>query len=196
MPAPGAAVLLVAGLTAPPETFETFKEDEHCRYLASRPDHGGWPTLRAECLWPEIPTERLEDVLGEWSGYANVFSTVETSDVVGPLGNGTAVHHVHTAPLMVDREALLLFWREETGSQTRFHWTLAPGQPGAEPGRVQLVRDTGFWTVAPNPEGTGSLVISELTYDPGGRFPEPIVRWFQTLGVPIFVGELRAAATP
>jgi len=55
------------------------------------------------------------------------------------------------------------------------------------------VRDTGFWSVAPNPSG-GSLVVSELTYDPGGRFPEVIVRWFQNLGVAAFVEELRVAA--
>ena len=127
MPAPAAAALLAAGLAAPPATFEPLREDERCRYLVHRPVHGGWPTIRAECLWPEVPPERLEAVLGEWSGYAGVFSTVETSDVVEPLGNGTAVPHVHTAPLMADREALLLFWREDDRRCTSFHWTLAPG---------------------------------------------------------------------
>ena len=37
-------------------------------------------------------------------------------------------------------------------------------------------------------------MVSELTYDPGGRFPEVIVRWFQNLGVAAFVEELRVAA--
>jgi hypothetical protein len=58
------------------------------------------------------------------------------------------------------------------------------------------VLDTGHWTVAPNPSGPGSLVVSELTYDPGGRVPNGVVHWFQQAGVAAFVDELEVAVGP
>lgn len=195
MPGPAEALLVSAGL-ALPVGFTTVDEDAHCRYRVAEHGEGSWPTLRAECLWESVEPTTLERLLGDWGSYADLFSTVARSTVVGRLGRGTAVHHVHTAPLMVDREATLLFWDEPVGTGRAFRWTLAPGQPAPERGRVQLAQDTGHWTVAPSPTGRGSLLISELTYDPGGRVPDSLVVWFQQLGVPVFVEELRVAATP
>ncbi len=192
MPGPAAAVLLAAGLGTP-GGFELLKEDTHCRYLVARDAATDWPELRAECWWPEVTPADLHGVLGDWDGYAEHFSTIASSQTVGPLGKGTAVLHVHTAPMMADRQALLLFWTETTGDATAFHWTLAPGQPDVPRGQVQLAHDTGHWTVAPGPDGAGTLVVSELVYDPGGRVPDALVHWFQQAGVAAFVEELYAA---
>lgn len=194
MAAPTAALLIAAGLSTP-AGFEPLNHDDDCRYLVAQ-QANGWPTLRAECLWPGVQPAALETLLGDLSGYARHFSTISASEIVGPLGAATAVHHVHTAPLMADREAVLLFWSEPAGTGTAFRWTLAPGQPEVASGRVQLVLDTGHWTVAPNPSGPGSLVVSELTYDPGGRVPNGVVHWFQQAGVAAFVDELEVAVGP
>ena len=178
-----------------PVGFEPLNQDEDCRYLVAQHREDGWPTIRAECLWEHIPPAELEALLGNWSGYSHHFSTIATSTVLGPQGATTAVHHVHTAPLMADREAILLFWSEEVGTGRAFRWTLAPHQPPVAAGRVGLVLDTGHWTVTPNPEGSGSLVVSELTYDPGVRVPAALVHWFQQAGVSAFVDELETAVT-
>ena len=167
MPAPTAALLIAAGL-ATPSGFELLKEDDRCRYLVASETPEGWPTLRVECLWETVEVAQLEAVLADWGGYAEHFSTIAQSRVVGPLGTGTAVHHVHTAPLMADREAVLLFWKEDRGQGRSFHWTLAHTQPQTATRRVPVAHDTGHWTILQSPRGTGSLVVSELTYDPGG----------------------------
>jgi len=193
VPGPAAALLVAAGLTTPPD-FQELRQDESCRYLVSETPES-WPTLRAECLWPQVAPSALTRLLGDWASYARHFSTIASSEVVGPMGAATAVHHVHTAPLMADREALLLFWQEPAGTGQAFRWTLAPGQPPAARGRVALARDTGHWTVAPNPDGPGSLVVSELAYDPGGRVPDALVHWFQQVGVAAFVDELAEAVS-
>ena len=194
MATPAAALLAAAGLMTP-MGFEPLNQDEDCRYLVAQHREDGWPTLRAECLWEQVTPAALEALLADWSGYATHFSTIAASTVVGPQGGAVAVHHVHTAPLMADREAVLLFWTEEQGSGRAFRWTLAPSQPPVAAGRVALALDTGHWTVAPNPAGSGSLVVSELTYDPGGRVPAVLVHWFQQAGVAAFVDELESAVT-
>jgi hypothetical protein len=181
-------------MASEPPGFEPVGEQGGCAFSATAPGEDGFPLLRAECRWPEIPAEALEALLGDWGGHQEIWSTVVSSRVVSEQGDGTLVVHVHQAPAMADREVLLRMWVEEVPGGRAYRWSRAEPQPAPSEGRVTVERDDGCYTVLA--EGEGSHLIATLRYDPGGFIPAALVRWFQVLGMPGMLEELRGVARP
>lgn len=117
---------------------------------------------------------------------------VASSHIIEARADESLVVHVHTAPVMVDREVLLRMWVEDLPGGRSYRWTRVEPQPAPHEGRVGVERDDGLYTVLE--EGQGVRLISTLHYDPGGSIPGALVRWFQVLGMPRFLEELRVAA--
>jgi hypothetical protein len=185
-------ILLLGAIATAPSDFEPLMEEGGCAFSSTAPRAGGFPVLRAECRWPELPPASLDAVLGDWGGHQEIWSTVASSHVIAEQPDGTLVVHVHEAPAMVDREILLRMWVEEVEGGRSFRWTRAEPQPPPQEGRVTVERDDGSYTVLA--QGEGSRLIATLHYDPGGWIPAPLVRWFQVLGMPGMLEELRVAA--
>ncbi len=184
--------LAMSALGGEPPHFEPLHCEGGCSFARSSPQADGFPILRAECLWPELAPEQLHRLLGGWGGHQAIWSMVQSSRIVEEHEDGALVVHVHTAPMMVDREILLRMWSEEVDGGRVFRWTRAEPQPAPQEGRVGVERDDGVYTVLR--EGEGVRLISTLHYDPGGSIPDALVRWFQVLGMPRFLEELRVAA--
>ncbi len=183
----------IATLLADPSTdFEPLHAEGGCAYARTAPQSDGFPILRAECHWPDVAPERLHAVLGDWAGHQEIWSMVASSTVVGEVEGGSLVVHVHQAPAMVDREITLRMWTEQVPGGQVYRWSRAVPQPAPLEGRVGVVRDDGMYTVVS--EGDGVHLVTTLHYDPGGSIPVALVRWFQVLGLPTFLEELRAAA--
>jgi hypothetical protein len=185
--------LALSANAADPPVFEPLHSEGACDFSRSTTTRDGFPVLRAECRWPELDPARLDALLGDWAGHQHIWSMVTNSQVIEQRERDTLVRHVHQAPAMVDREILLRMWVEEIPGGHRYSWTRAEPQPPPGEGRVGVVLDDGMYTVLA--DGAGTHLVSTLCYDPGGYIPDALVRWFQVLGMPRFLEELREAAT-
>jgi hypothetical protein len=187
-------LLVSTALAELPPGFEPLGEEGGCSFSRSVPEADGFPVLRAECRWPRVSAEALEAVLGDWAGHQDIWSTVASSRVVEQRGADSLVLHVHQAPAMVDRQILLRMWVEDLPEGRAFRWTRASPQPQPREGRVCVTTDDGSYLVRADREG--SHLVATVHYDPGGRIPASLVRWFQVLGLPGMLEELREAALP
>jgi hypothetical protein len=185
-------ILALTCAAADPVVYEPLHEEGGCAYFRSTSTFDGFPILRAECRWPQLPPARLEALLEDWGGHQLIWSMVASSHVIEQREHDTLVVHVHEAPAMVDREILLRMWVEDVPGGHSYHWTRAEPQPPPNEGRVNVVVDDGMYTILA--DGDGTHLISTLRYDPGGSIPDTLVRWFQVLGMPRFLEELREAA--
>ena len=185
-------LILLPVMADEPPGFELLSVEGGCRFSRSAPDPAGYPILRAECVWSDVSPAQLNATLGDWGAHQDIWSMVSSSRVVERRADGARVVHVHEAPVMVDREVLLRMWVEQMPAGQSYRWTLAQPQPDPAEGRVGVELDDGAYTVVA--EGDGSRLISTLHYDPGGSIPAALVRWFQVLGMPRFLEELKLAA--
>jgi hypothetical protein len=169
---------------------ETARENGCVFFLGDRV--GSFAPVRAECDWP-IPAEKLQKLLAYNPGHADYFSSVATAKVLGPApGGGELVLQTHTASGISDREAVLLMKAEPIPAGTRYSWSKYSDQSKVSGQNVPLITDTGKWEVTST--ASGSHVVYELLYDPGGSVPGFLVRWFQGSGTRTLVGELRTWA--
>lgn len=152
---------------------------------------GTYAPVRAECEWP-IAADELQKLLAVNKAHADYFASVSQSRVLGPTTGGELVYQVHEASGISDREIVLLMGQEAIPGGTRYTWTRATDQSGITGKLVPTVVDTGKWEVSAT--ATGSRVVYELLYDPGGSVPSFLVRSFQGAGTRTLVGELRAWA--
>lgn len=152
---------------------------------------GAYAPVRAECEWPIAPAE-LQKLLADNNAHADYFTSVAQSRVLGPTAGGELVYQVHEASGISDREIVLLMGQEAIPGGTRYTWTRAADQSKITGKLVATPVDTGKWEVTATP--TGSKVVYELLYDPGGSVPSFLVRSFQGGGTRTLVGELRAWA--
>ncbi len=155
-------------------------------YLGDR--QGAYAPVRAECVWPIAP-EKLQKLLAAEGAHDDYFTSVAESTVIGPTSGGNLVYQRHQASGISDREIMLVMGTETIPGGTRYTWTRAQDQSKVTGEHVPCVVDTGKWEVSA--EGTGSRVVYELMYDPGGSVPSFLVRWFQGSGTRTLVGELR-----
>lgn len=183
---------MVAAVLAEPMAFRPLRETEDCVYSATAPDERGYPVLKAECRWPDVTLGQVDAVLRPWDHHQEVWSMVARSELLEEDAEGAAVRHLHTAPLMADREAVLWMWVESEEQGFSYRWMLADEQPPVAEGNEPILRDDGRYTVLR--DGDGVHVVATLHYDPGGSIPPFLVRWFQQLGLPRFLEELKRAA--
>ncbi len=185
-------LLALTCLAEVPPTFEALHEEGGCAYARSAPQADGFPVLRAECRWPDVPAVAVHALLGDWGRHEAIWSMVASSVVVEDREADALVVHVHTAPLMTDREILLRMWAEDVDGGRIYRWARAYPQPAPAEGRVGVERDDGMYAITA--DGQGVHLISTLHYDPGGVIPTSLVAWFQVLGMPRFLDELKLAA--
>lgn len=150
---------------------------------------GKYAPVRAECEWP-IPAEKLQQLVAKNGDHDLYFSSVAESTVVGPApGGGDLVYQRHQASGISDREIMVVMKAEPIDGGMRYSWTRAADQSRVTGEHVPCLVDDGKWEVSPS--ATGSKVVYELYYDPGGSVPTFLVRWFQGSGTRTLVGELR-----
>lgn len=159
-----------------------------CTFYTGTPE-GAVTPLRAECEWA-IPADTLHRLLADFGAHDDYFTTVATSDVKGQVSGGLLVHQLHVASGISDREVNLLFKTEDIAGGKRYSWTKASDQSGLS--GVVPGMDDGKWEVTAT--ATGSRVVHELRYDPGGSVPSFVVRWFQGSGFRQLVAELKKYA--
>jgi hypothetical protein len=175
---------------APAEpTWEIVKETEACSFA-----RGPSAELVASCLWPEVSPARLDALLSDFGGAQDIWQSVASSTITGePTEAGTPVFHVHSIPGLSDREVLLLWSRVEEDGALRYAWTRPQDQPRVTEGRVNVVRDEGYYLV--RSEGEGTALEALFVYEPGGSIPDWILRATQAASADVMLQELRQAAT-
>lgn len=164
---------------------------EHGCVFSKGTAEGDVVPLHAECDWPVAP-EKLHALLARNADHQAYFSAVEKSDVLSRAGGIEKVRQVHVAAGISDREVILDFAVDDLPGGKRYRWTKAADQSALTGAGVEPAVDTGKWEVVAG--GSGSKVVYELRYGPGGSVPGFIVRWFQGSGFRTLVGELRTYA--
>ncbi len=187
--------LLLPLHAAPPAGFQQTDQEHGCTFYKGPKDANGNESLMADCYWPEISAERMDQLLMPWGEHNKYFSSVSVSEVVSPKGDKSRVRQVHQASGISDREVMLVMWRAPAKGGQRYQWTKDTDQSGRTGDMVMPDQDDGGWTVIPDDRG-GVRVEYDLLYDPGGSVPGFVVRWFQGSGFVQIVGEMREAALP
>lgn len=159
-----------------------------CTFYAG-PTEGTVTPLRAECRW-DVPADELHRLLADFGAHDDYFASVAESTVVSPIAGGTLVRQRHVASGISDRTCNLLFTTTDIAGGKRYAWSLTSDQSGLA--GVIPAKDDGKWEVVA--DGSGSKVVYELRYDPGGSVPSFIVRWFQGSGFRTLVLELEGWA--
>jgi hypothetical protein len=186
-------ILLLGSALAAPPGFNVSKRDvEGCTLYLGPAEADGVVPMRAECRWPDVSVEQFDRAYADWTRHDEIFSSIASSDLVSTNGATKTLRQTYTASGISDREMLIDGTRTEIDGGLRFEWHKHPGDQGITSGNVEALRSDGFWEVTAHPEG-GVTAIHQLSYDPGGRVPGFLVRWFQTSGLAAIVGDLKAA---
>ena len=155
-------------------------------YVGDR--RGSYAPVRAECDWSMTP-ETVHGLISKLADHKRYFSSVAVSELV----DGSRYRQVHVASGIGDRELIVDMGSEPIPGGTRYWWKKSADQTGVTGGNVEPNNNEGKWEVTAGEAG-GVHVVYELFYDPGGSVPGFLVRWFQTSGVELLVGELKTAA--
>jgi hypothetical protein len=147
--------------------------------------------VRAECDWP-IPTDRLLAMLESWEAHALYFGNLRESAVLGFEGDSVIVRQLHQAAGISDREVVVEWNVTPLETGRRYSWHKSPDQSAATGRGVEAEDYEGSWEITSTE--TGSHLVLELRYAPGGRVPFFLVRWFQGSGIRQVLSELRSAA--
>ena len=155
-------------------------------YVGDR--QGAYAPVRAECDW-EVAPSTVHGLLSKLTAHKDYFSSVSVSEKVGE----GRYRQVHVASGISDRELIVDMGSEPIPGGTRYWWKKSADQTGVTGSGVEPNTNQGKWEVTDR-EGGGVHVVYELMYDPGGSVPGFLVRWFQTSGVELLVGELKTKA--
>jgi len=185
-------LLLSAALAAPPG-YKVTKTTNDCELMLGPAEADGVVPMRAECHWPEIPPDAFHAAVGNFAIHGELWSTVPVCEVVRTEGGRTLTHQVHQSNGISDRELMLWLETVEVEGGYRHQWTRAVDEP-LEPakGNVAAARDDGYCEGVAHPDG-GTQVNYQLSYDPGGKVPGFLVRWFQTSGLAGIMEDLRTS---
>ena len=177
---------LLLALTASAGWTVSTTSDGCTFYVGDR--QGAYAPVRVECDW-EIAPATLHGLIGNLSAHKQYFSSVSVSEKVGE----GRYRQVHVASGISDRELIVDMGSEPIPGGTRYWWKKSADQTGTTGAGVEPNQNQGKWEITDGASG-GSHVVYELMYDPGGSVPGFLVRWFQTSGVELLVGELKAKA--
>ncbi len=148
-------------------------------------------SLRAECDWP-IPADRIGAILEDSEAQVRYFSNLGESTVLGTEGNSVIVRQLHQATGISDREVVVEWDVTPVEGGRRYTWRKSPDQSAATGRGVEVELYAGSWEITTTE--TGSHVVMETRYAPGGRVPFFLVRSFQGAGIRQTLDELRTAA--
>ncbi|MEZ4238491.1 MAG: hypothetical protein R3F59_20530 [Myxococcota bacterium] len=186
------ALSAAVAAAAPPGFTET-KTTDHCTLFLGPALSNGVVPMRAECRFPSADLQKLLAAFSNYDDHDVPFATVKASDVVRTEGDVAYVKQVHAVKGVSDREGVLKMTKTAIPGGARFAWTLDTAAGPPSDGRVAIGFDDGFWELTADPAG-GVHAVHQLSYDPGGKVPGFLVRWFQTSGLAAIVGEMETWA--
>jgi hypothetical protein len=161
-----------------------------CR-LTALPGDGAPISVRAECDW-SIPVERLRAVLEPLEAQALHFSSLEEATVLGVEGDTVMVRQLHRATGISDREVVVEWNSTPIESGWLYSWRKCPDQSAATGRGVEVERYEGSWEITATE--SGSHVVLETRWAPGGSVPFFLVHWFRGSGIRQVLSELSSAA--
>lgn len=184
-------VLALASALATPPGFEITREGiDGCTLFLGEKQSDGVVPMRAECHWPDVTAETFDRVMRAWDDQEACSRSVQASDVLSTVDDTTYVRQVHVTSGISDRHIVLAATREALDcGGSRHAWTKADRPLEVPGGDVEAARSDGSWQACPA-EGGGVDVVYQLAYDPAGRVPGFLVRWFQTSGLAAIVTDL------
>ena len=187
-----AGVLAAAGLYAGWGALAGLGSGRGGDCILTKLEHDRAPvSVRAECDWP-IPVERLGAILESSEAQVHYFSSLGESTVLGTEGDSVIVRQLHRATGISDREVVVEWDVTPIERGRRYSWRKSPDQSAATGRGVEVEDYTGSWEITTTE--TGSHVVLETRYAPGGRVPFFLVRSFQGAGIRQTLDELRTAA--
>lgn len=147
------------------------------------------PTFRGECVWSVAP-ESVAAVLTDPQRLDESSSMLEASD---RLADGRIVNVQKTGWPFEDRQSTIEVRDEPLpGGGVRRQYRLASEQAPLVAGAVQVGVDEGTWEVTPHESGT--RVVLEMTYEPGGNLPTRFVQSMSPRYIAKGLDELRISA--
>jgi hypothetical protein len=160
-----------------------------CVVRLLRVDERNVPTFRGECVWSVSPAF-VSAVLTDSKRLHRTSSMLRASE---QLPDGRIVNVQKTGWPFEDRQSTIEVSNEPLpdGGVRRRH-RLAEQQAPLADGAVQVRVDEGLWEVVPHP--SGSHVVFELTYEPGGNLPTRIVQSMSPRYIARGLDELRRSA--
>ncbi len=145
------------------------------------------PTFRGECVWKVAPTWVAAVLTDPARGNSSMLKASER------LEDGRIVNVQKTGWPFEDRQSTIEVDDEPLeGGGVRRRYRLADQQAPLVEGAVQVAVDQGTWEVAAHPSGTH--VVLEMTYEPGGNLPTRIVQSMSPRYIAKGLDELRADA--
>ena len=186
-------LILAGSLTVAHAGWEETARDNGCVfYKSTTTETGGAQPVRATCDWP-VPPKTLHRLLDKVEDHDLYFSGITKCNLVSREGTVARTWQLHETPGLSPREVVLDMETMAIDGGWRFSWTKASDQSHNSGGGVEIALNTGKWEVTDNGSG-GSKVVYELRYQPGGKVPGFMVRWFQGAGMQSLIGELRSFA--
>lgn len=185
---------LTAAQAVPPDYKVTKSDIVGCQLMLGPREADGVVPMRAECVWPDITLEKWDGVFQDWASHDEIFTTVQTSEILEVQGEVSYVSQLNVTKGISDRVLILEMKREPIEGGFRYAWTKSSREPEVPKGAVITGRSDGSWEVTTNPSG-GINAVHQLSYDPGGSVPGFMVRWFQTSGLASIVEEAHGYMT-
>ncbi|MCB9778936.1 MAG: hypothetical protein H6742_10265 [Alphaproteobacteria bacterium] len=185
-------LLLALTLASPAHAWTDLGEKNGCAF--SKQEEGDIVAMRAQCTW-DLPADKVIAWMGDWNKHGELFGSVASSKVLGSLQGGKGkVMQVHQASGISDREVVMDVDREDIPGGIRITHSKSADQSALSGERVEVGRDDGLWEIVSTADG-GCTVLYELRYDPAGKVPGFMVKWFQGSGFKTMLDELKAKAS-
>jgi hypothetical protein len=152
--------------------------------------------MRAECLWPEVPFDHLDQMMSRFDAYDTYIWPVTKSEIrrLDEAGRSLVYQRQHIFGIS-DREVLLWMHKETPELHTvRIGWTTASNEPlELDKGSIRTPRNEGFWELK-RQEPEGVSVTHEIGMDAGGRIPRWLLNMVRTRGFISVMSDVRALA--
>jgi len=183
-------LLLIVSLAWGGEFWSETSQKDNCTVFVGERAGRDYAPVRAECHWADVQPDKLRSLLTEFANHDRYFASVSSAEHLG----GDRYRQVHAVSGMSDREVILNMTIADIEGGKRFAWTKASDQSGLSGDQVETIANTGMWEVTASPSG-GTNAVYEVYYDPGGRVPAFMVRWFQGSGTYEVLNDLRSYAS-
>jgi hypothetical protein len=184
------SVMVAAGLPAASvASAEGEASVPGCTVRLVNVDERNVPTFRGECVWSIAPAW-VSTALTEPERLDRISSLLKSSQ---RLADGRIVNVQKTPWPFEDRQSTIAVSDEPLpGGGVLRRYRLADAQAPLAEGAVQASVDEGSWEVARHPSGT--RVVLELRYEPGGNLPARIVHSMSPKYIAQGLDELRVNA--
>ncbi|MCB9691427.1 MAG: hypothetical protein H6736_06410 [Alphaproteobacteria bacterium] len=178
------------------DSFTLMKETEACTIRKREKTETQGAAMWARCRWPELEPAVVRGMLTDLTRYDEWIWPIGESRVEREDAGRKLVYQRQHIFGLSDREVLLWVTVDDRPELAKVAWTAANDQPLVlADGAVRTPRNTGFWTIGPNPDGPGTEVVHQIELDAGGLpLPQWLVRAIQTRGFHRILTDIRGLA--